>query len=184
MKTLAPALTPVQRKFILHWGEMGARWGINRTVAQIFALLYLSPRPMTAEELANTLSVARSNVSQSMHELLSWRLVRASSQIGDRRDYYEAVKDVWDLSRIVLEERKRREIDPTRAVLLECQAELAHSHHAGDRYTKERLAELKEFLDDTDSWYDKVRALPTGALRRLFKLGGQVEKLLGLGKAG
>lgn len=183
MKTALPALTPVQQKFILHWGEMGARWGINRTVAQIFAVLFLSPKPMTAEELANTLSVARSNVSQSMHELLSWRLVKASSVIGDRRDYYEAVKDVWELFRIVLEERKRREIDPTRAILRECQAELAQPHHGGESYTKERLQELEEFLAASDSWYDQVRSMPNCALRRLFKLGNRVEKFLSMGRS-
>src|SRR6204780_4964074 len=103
------ALNPIAEKFVLHWGEMGARWGINRTVAQIHALLYLSPRPMHAEEIAATLSVARSNVSNSLRELQGWGIVRVAHVLGDRRDHFESLKDVWEIFRIVAEERKRRE---------------------------------------------------------------------------
>src|SRR5271169_4724266 len=117
-------LTPVAQKFILHWGEMGARWGINRTVAQIHALLYLSPQPLHAEEIALTLSVARSNVSSSLRELQGWGIVRVTHQLGDRRDHFETFKDVWEIFRTVAEERKRREIDPTLRVLGECVHEL------------------------------------------------------------
>src|SRR5213592_2706618 len=116
-------LSPVQQKFILHWGEMGTRWGINRTVAQIHALLYLSPRPLHAEEIAKTLSVARSNVSTSLRELQSWGIVRIVHVLGDRRDHFESLKDVWEMFRIILEERKRREIDPTLRALQECGAD-------------------------------------------------------------
>ncbi len=108
-----PALTPVAQKFILHWGEMGTRWGINRTVAQVHALLFLSPVPLHAEEISKTLSVARSNVSNSLRELQGWRIVRVVHVLGDRRDHFETFKDVWEIFRTVSEERKRREIDPT-----------------------------------------------------------------------
>src|SRR5262252_7221918 len=106
-------LTATEQRFVLHWGEMGTRWGINRTVAQIHALLYLSPKPLHAEEIAETLSVARSNVSTSLSELQSWKIIKSVHVMGDRRDHYESVKDVWELFRVVLDERKRREVDPT-----------------------------------------------------------------------
>src|SRR5271155_4591294 len=109
-------LTPVTRKFILHWGEMGTRWGVNRTVAQIHALLYISPRPLDAEEIALTLEVARSNVSTSLKELQGWGIVRVVHVLGDRRDHFESMKDVWEMFQVVLTERKRREIDPTVAL--------------------------------------------------------------------
>src|SRR3977135_3151768 len=116
-------LSPVQQKFVLHWGEMGTRWGINRTVAQIHALLYLSPKPLNAEEIAETLSVARSNVSTSLKELQGWRIVKLVHLLGDKRDHFESMKDAWEMFRVVLDERKRREIDPTLAMLRECIAE-------------------------------------------------------------
>src|SRR6266850_1104268 len=114
------SLTPVAQKFILHWGEMGTRWGINRTVAQVHALLFLSPQPLPADEISATLAVARSNVSTSLRELQGWRIVRVVHVLGDRRDHFESIKDVWEIFRIVSEERKRREIDPTLHVLAEC----------------------------------------------------------------
>src|SRR5262250_258593 len=116
-------LGPVQQKFILHWGEMGTRWGINRTVAQIHALLYISPKPLNAEEIAETLNVARSNVSTSLKELQSWRIVKLVHVLGDKRDHFESMKNVWEMFRVVLDERKRREVDPTMAVLKECLAQ-------------------------------------------------------------
>src|SRR6266849_1589093 len=116
-------LKPIQQKFVLHWGEMGTRWGINRTVAQIHALLFLSPRPLNAEEIAQTLGVARSNVSTSLRELQGWGIVRLVHVLGDRRDHFESLKDVWEMFRMVLDERKKREIDPTLAMLRECIAE-------------------------------------------------------------
>src|SRR6266849_9638639 len=113
-------LTPLTRKFILHWGEMGTRWGINRTVAQIHALLFISPKPLNAEEIAETITVARSNVSTSLKELQSWRIVRLVHVLGDKRDHFESMRDVWEMFRIVLDERKRREIDLTIVILEEC----------------------------------------------------------------
>src|SRR5213082_3245668 len=118
-------LSPIQQKFILHWGEMGTRWGINRTVAQIHALLFLSPRPLNAEEIAQTLGVARSNVSTSLKELQGWGIVKLAHVMGDRRDHFESMKDVWEMFRLVLDERKKREIDPTIELLQECMTEAA-----------------------------------------------------------
>src|SRR3954471_6283927 len=129
-------LTPVQQKFILHWGEMGTRWGINRTVAQIHALLYLSPKPLHAEEIAETLSVARSNVSNSLRELQGWGIVKLVHVLGDKRDHFESMKDVWEMFRAVLDERKKREIDPTLNMLRECIREgekLGTDHHTEQR---------------------------------------------------
>src|SRR5262244_3168485 len=113
-------LSTVQQKFVLHWGEMGTRWGINRTVAQIHALLYISPKPLNAEEIAETLNVARSNVSTSLKELQSWRIVKLVHVLGDKRDHFESMKNVWEMFRLVLDERKRREIDPTLSMIRDC----------------------------------------------------------------
>src|SRR5687767_8805391 len=139
-----PKLSPVQQKFILHWGEMGTRWGINRTVAQIHALLYISPSPLHAEDIANTLQVARSNVSTSLKELQGWGIVRLVQVLGDKRDHFECMKDVWEMLRVVLDERRQREIDPTVAVIRECIAE-AEKDRRSDRYTQDRLRELCGF---------------------------------------
>src|SRR4249920_3574931 len=117
------SLTPVQQRFILHWGEMGVRWGINRTMAQMHALLYLSPEPLHAEAIADALGVARSNVSNSLRELQNWGIVKIVHVMGDRRDHFESMKDVWEMFRQVLDERKRREIDPTLNMLRACIAE-------------------------------------------------------------
>src|SRR5215472_7616432 len=141
-------LSPVQQKFVLHWGEMGTRWGINRTVAQIHALLYISPKPLNAEEIAETLGVARSNVSNSLRELQSWRIVKLVHVLGDKRGHFESMKNVWEMFRIVLDERKRREIDPTIAMLEECIAEAVREKDT-DKNTEERLSELHRFFQTT-----------------------------------
>jgi len=172
-----PALSPVQQKFVLHWGEMGTRWGINRTVAQIHALLYLSPKPLHAEEIAETLSVARSNVSTSLKELQGWGIVKLIHVLGDKRDHFESVKDVWEMFRMVLDERKKREIDPTLGMLRECIAD-AEKEKQADKYTTERLRELAGFFETTTAWYNQVRSWPTAALPRFVKLGEKIRKLL------
>src|SRR5712691_8856290 len=153
-------LAPVEEKFILHWGEMGTRWGINRTVAQVHALLFLSPRPVPADEIATTLSVARSNVSTSLRELQGWGIVRVVHVLGDRRDHFESIKDVWEIFRIVSEERKRREIDPTLRVLQECVAELKKTG-AGSQYTRKRLQEMLEFLTAMTGLFEEILRMPT-----------------------
>src|SRR3979409_1525352 len=146
---MAP-LTQVQQKFILHWGEMGIRWGINRTVAQIHALLYLSPKPLHAEEIAGTLTVARSNVSTSLKELQGWGIVRLVHVLGDKRDHFESMKDVWEMLRVVMDERKKREFDPTMRMLHECIAEAAKDK-ATDEYTEQCLRELYKFFETTSA---------------------------------
>src|SRR5881409_1358429 len=140
-----PKLNPIQQKFILHWGEMGTRWGINRTVAQIHALLYLSPQPLHAEDIAETLKVARSNVSSSLKELQGWGIVKLVHVLGDKRDHFESMKDVWEMFRVVLDERKRREIDPTMKMLQECIAESGREKGT-DQYTQHRLRDLADFF--------------------------------------
>ncbi|HKQ87007.1 MAG TPA: GbsR/MarR family transcriptional regulator [Candidatus Acidoferrales bacterium] len=172
-------LTPVAQKFILHWGEMGTRWGINRTVAQVHALLFISPKPIDAEEIATALSVARSNVSNSLRELQGWGIVRVVHVLGDRRDHFESVKDVWEVFRIVAEERKRREIDPTLRVLRECVEEL-HGAGQSDKYTRERLESMLEFLTTTSGLFEEVIRVPVGTLRGIAKLRGKIVSLLGV----
>jgi DNA-binding transcriptional regulator GbsR (MarR family) len=173
-------LSPVQQKFVLHWGEMGTRWGINRTVAQIHALLYVSPKPLNAEEIAETLAVARSNVSNSLKELQSWRIVKLVHVLGDKRDHFESMKNVWELFRVVLDERKRREIDPTIAVLEECLQEAASGKDA-DKQTEERLRELHRFFQTTTAWYTQVAKLPASALVKFLSTGDKLLKSLGMG---
>ena len=170
-------LGSVQQKFVLHWGEMGTRWGINRTVAQIHALLFISPRPLHAEEIAETLAVARSNVSTSLRELQGWGIVKLVHVMGDKRDHFESMKDVWEMFRVVLDERKRREIDPTLNMLRSCIAE-AEKEKGTDNYTQERLRELADFFETTTAWYGQIRTWPTNALPRFVKLGDKIRKLL------
>jgi DNA-binding transcriptional regulator GbsR (MarR family) len=173
-------LTPAMEKFILHWGEMGARWGVSRTVAQIHALLYVAPRPLNAEEIANTLSVARSSVSGSLRELQAWGIIKVIHVLGDRRDHFESMKDAWEMFQVILEHRKRREIDPTLEILRDCLTQAAESSPP-DAHTRKRLRELLDFFETMNSWYEQIRRLPTGALMKFVKLGGKVRKLLGAG---
>ncbi len=175
-----PKLNPVQQKFILHWGEMGTRWGINRTVAQIHALLYISPKPIHAEEITDTLDVARSNVSNSLKELQGWGIVKRVHVLGDSRDHFESMKDVWEMFRVVLDERKKREIDPTLRMLSECIVE-AEKDKETDEYTEQRLRDLHDFFETTTAWYAQVRQWPTSAMVKFVKAGDKIRKLLGLG---
>jgi len=171
-------LSPTAQKFVLHWGEMGTRWGVNRTVAQIHALLYLSERPLTADDIVETLGVARSNVSNSLKELQSWKLVRVSHLLGDRRDHFQALQDVWEIFRVILEERKRREIDPTLTVLRECAIE--GEEDAGlDAATLARMQVVLEFLEMLSASFEDYRHLPPQTLQRFLKMGGKVARFLG-----
>src|SRR5438270_9073036 len=148
-------LSPVAQRYILHWGEMGTRWGINRTVAQIHALLFLSPKPLAADNIAETLTIARSNVSTSVRELESWGLVRPVHVLGDRREHYETLKDVGEMFRIIVEQRKRRELDPTIQLLQRCLRELEAK--GSDAYTRERLQEMSEFFETATAAYDEAK---------------------------
>lgn len=170
-------LTPVQQKFILHWGEMGTKWGINRTVAQIHALLYIWPESINAEQITKVLSVARSNVSTSIKELQSWGLVKNVHVMGDRRDHFETLEDVWEMFRIVMDERKRREVDPTLILLRDCMEEQKKSGKR-DKHTEGRLAALQEFFESAADSYERLRSVPTATLRRIAKMGDKVLKLL------
>jgi DNA-binding transcriptional regulator GbsR (MarR family) len=172
-------LSPAQRKFILHWGEMGTRWGVNRTVAQIHALLYISPQPLNAEDIASRLQVARSNVSTSLKELQGWGIVRLIHLPDDKRDHFESLPDVWEMFRVVIEERKRREIDPTVRVLAECIAEAGQDKKA-DPYTRRQLEGLLGFFQTSLALYAEVRHWPTPALIKLLTGADRLRKLIGL----
>lgn len=172
-------LSSVQQKFILHWGEMGTRWGINRTVAQVHALLYVSPKPLNADDIVATLAVARSNVSTSLKELQGWGIVRLVHVVGDKRDHFESMKDVWDMFRVVMDERKKREFDPTMRILHECIDEAAKDK-ATDEYTEERLRELYTFFETTSALYLRVRRWPTAAMFKFMKNGDKVLRVLGV----
>jgi DNA-binding transcriptional regulator GbsR (MarR family) len=175
-------LSPVAEKFISCWGEMGARWGVNRSAAQMHALFYLSPEPLNAEEISASLGVARSNASTSLRELQGWGLIRPIHVRGDRRQHFEAVQDVWEMFRIILEERKRREIDPTVSVLRECLAE-AQTASPPDPHTAKRLNDALEFFDVIVPLYDELRQLPGGPIRRLVKLRKGFRVLAGKARA-
>lgn len=171
-------LTPPIKRFILHWGELGARWGINRTVAQIHALLYVSPQPLPADQIASLLSVARSNVSTSLRELQGWNVIRVVHVMGDRRDHFETLNDVWEMFNVILDERKRREVDPTHAVLKECATEMARTLPKED-YSRQRIHDMLTFFNETTSLYDELKRLPANTLRQLIQMKGQLKRLLG-----
>jgi DNA-binding transcriptional regulator GbsR (MarR family) len=169
----------VAQKFILHWGEMGTRWGINRTVAQAHALLFLAEKPMPADEIATILAVARSNISTSLRELQNWGIIKIVHVMGDRRDHFESLKDVFAMFRIIARERKKREIEPTLHVLRNC-IEEAGKPKAAAPYTRERLAELLNFFEVATTAYEQLEKLPTPAVLKLAKLGDRAFKLLGV----
>ena len=170
--------SPTAQKFILHWGEMGTRWGVNRTVAQIHALLFLAGRPLNAEDIAETLGVARSNVSNSLKELQSWKLVRVTHVLGDRRDHFVALQDVWEIFRVILEERKRREIDPTLSVLRECAIEGTQDEQL-DAATLARMQTVLDFLEMLSTTFQDYQHLSPQTLQRFIKMGGKVARFLG-----
>ncbi len=170
-------LTPTLSRFVLHWGEMGTRWGVNRTVSQIHALLYITGRPMHAEEIADTLGVARSNVSTSLRELQGWNLVKLVHIAGDRRDHFETATHVWELLRTIVRERQRREIAPTIEVLRELLADPAISKESAD--AKLRIRETLELLETLTAWSDEMLRLDTETLTKVLKLGAKIKKLIG-----
>ncbi len=171
-------LSPAVEKYVLHWGEMGTRWGTNRTVAQIQALLYLSPEPLRADQICELLSVARSNVSTSIRELQSYGLVRMTHMLGDRRDYFESIHDVWELFRVIIEQRKQRELNPTLTMLKSCVEEVDKEKDT-DPVTKERIHNMLDFVEHTSSWYEQIRDIPTSTLTKLMKLGKGITRLVG-----
>ncbi len=172
-------LSGAERRFILHWGEMGTRWGINRTVAQVHALLFLSPEPLNAEQIQETLSIARSNVSTSLKELQGWGIIRLVHLPADRRDHFESLREICEMFRIVIEERKRREVDPTVAMIRTCITE-ADKDPATSEYARDRLREMHVFLTTTSAWYATFRGWPTSVVTRFFSLADKSRKLLGI----
>lgn len=170
-------MTAAVEKYVLHWGEMGTRWGTNRTVAQIQAILYLSPKPLRADEIVELLSVARSNVSTSIRELQSYGLVRMTHTLGDRRDYFESPHDVWELFRVIIEQRKQRELNPTLAMLKGCAAEV-DAEDDTDPITKERIKNMLAFFEVTNNWYEQISEIPTATLTKLMALGTKITKLI------
>jgi DNA-binding transcriptional regulator GbsR (MarR family) len=174
-------LPPAVEQFVLRWGDMGGQWGVNRSVAQIQALLYLSDRPLTAEDIAETLGMARSNVSNSIRELLGWKLIRRVPVLGDRRDHYEAEADLWQIMTHIARGRKEREIDPAVAALRHV-LETADGDPQISPTARARLKEMQGFLGTLDTWFSQMVTVPPATLMALMKLGTRVVSLVSLGR--
>lgn len=170
-------ITPLMERYILHWGEMGTRWGVNRTVSQIHALLYLSPEPMNAEQISSALSVARSNVSTSIKELQSWDLIQVSNLLGERKDHFKVKGDTWEMLLTIIEGRKRREIDPILSMLRQCELEMEDDKETPEA-VKEQIKHMSAFLSTLTDWYEQVSALPKSTLIKLMNMGAKVAKFL------
>lgn len=171
-------LPALNREFVAHFGEMGSKWGINRTVGQIYALLYISPQALNAEEIAETLEFSRSNVSMGLKELQAWRLVRLRHQTGDRREYFEAPADVWEIFRVLAEERRRREIEPTLSMLRTALLETPRSD--AERHAQQRMREMHDLIDRLMTWFDDVQKLAPETAMQLMGMGTTVTKVLGI----
>jgi DNA-binding transcriptional regulator GbsR (MarR family) len=165
------------KKIILHWGEMGSSWGINRTVAQIYALLYLSPDPLTADDVSSSLAIARSTVSTGLHELQSWGVVKVLHVLGHRRDHFTTMKDIWEIFRIILDERKRREIDPTLEVLQESVSEL-QIQGEDQEYVEERVNDMLDFFETVSVVYEQYEKIPTDRLKDLFRMSNKLSSIV------
>jgi DNA-binding transcriptional regulator GbsR (MarR family) len=177
----AKRLPHAVEQFVLRWGDMGGQWGVNRSVAQIQALLYLSDKPLTAEEIAEALGMARSNVSNSLKELIGWKLIRRVPVLGDRRDHYEAEAELWQILTRIAQGRKEREIDPMVAALREILA-AADGDPTLSKLALTRLHEMNAFVDTLDTWFGQMLTIPPATLMSLIKMGGRVVGLLGLGR--
>lgn len=178
MPTPSHRLPELNRQFVAHFGEMGSRWGINRTVGQIYALLFIAQSAMNADEIAETLEFSRSNVSMGLKELQSWRLVRLRHQAGDRREYFEAPQDVWEIFRVLAEERRRREIEPTLSMLRNALLEEPHSD--AERHAQARMREMHDLIDRLMKWFDDVQRLAPETAMQLMGMGATVTKVLTL----
>ncbi|ACL58253.1 GbsR/MarR family transcriptional regulator [Methylobacterium nodulans] len=169
-------LPPLIQTFVLHFGEMGSRWGINRTVGQIYALLFVAERALNADEIVERLGLSRSNVSMGLKELQAWNLVRLQHVPGDRRDYFSTPEDIWQIVRTLVEERKKREVDPTLTLLREI---LMQEPQTGEeRHAQSRLREMHDLFELFAGWYSDVRRLETERLIQLLTLGARVQKIL------
>ena len=169
-------LPPLVQSFVLHFGEMGSQWGINRTVGQIYALLYVSRRPLCADDIVDALGVSRSNVSMGLRELQAWNLVLLRHIPDDRRDHFTTPDDVWQILRVLAEERKKREVDPTLSVLRELLMQTPGSEE--ERHAQARMAEMHGLIERLTTWYEDVKRLETERLAALLALGAKVTKLL------
>ncbi len=169
-------LTATAHQFVVHWGEMGTAWGVNRTVAQIHALLFFHGRPLHAEDIAETLSVARSNVSNSLKELQNWKLVRVTQVLGDRRDYFETSLDVWELFRTIVRERREREYEPTVRVLANLTKDPAFAKEPAD--VQDRVRDTLRFMEILGTWSEEMLRLSPTTLERLLKLGSNVQRFV------
>jgi DNA-binding transcriptional regulator GbsR (MarR family) len=167
-------LTPVSERFILHWGEMGSRWGVNRTVAQIHALLFLAGKPLAADEIAETLGVARSNVSTSLKELQAWKLARVVHTLGDRRDHFETSIDIWELFKLIVEGRRQREIDPTLTVLRDCL--MSQELEQEPQQSAERIRETLQFMETLTAWTDEMLRLKPETLMKTLEIGAKISR--------
>jgi len=175
-------LPPAIEQFVLRWGDMGGQWGVNRSVAQIHALLYVSERPLTAEDIADALGMARSNVSNSMRELLAWKLIRRVPVLGDRRDHYEAETDLWQMVSRIAQGRKEREIDPA-VVALRHVLDAEKGDPRVGKAARARLHELQDFVATIDGWYAQMLTVPPAKIMALIKLGSKVVNLLSFGRS-
>jgi DNA-binding transcriptional regulator GbsR (MarR family) len=171
-------LPPLNRLFVAHFGEMGSKWGINRTVGQIYALIFISERALNADEIAEQLQFSRSNVSMGLKELQAWRLVRLRHQAGDRREYFEAPSDVWEIFRVLAEERRRREIEPTLSMLRNALLEKPGSE--AERHAQERMREMHELIARLMNWFDDVQKLSPDTAMQLMGMGAAVTRVFGL----
>lgn len=169
-------LTPLVQTFVLHFGEMGSRWGINRTVGQIYALLYLSPTPLHAGDIADTLGFSRSNVSMGLKELASWRLIRLKHLPEDRRDYFTTPDDVWDIFKTLAEERRKREVEPTLSVLRD--ALLEDATNDADRHAQQRMRAMHDLIELVTRWMDDLQNMDPRSLERLMRFGSRLLKLI------
>ena len=170
-------ITPLMETYILHWGEMGTRWGVNRTVSQIHALLYLLNAPINAEQIAAALSVARSNVSTSIKELQSWDLIKIHSVLGDRRDHFCVKGDTWSMLLTIVEGRKKREIDPILSMLRQCELDM-ESDADTPKQVKAQISKMLSFMNTLTDWYEQIRSLPTSSLVSLMKMGARITRFL------
>jgi DNA-binding transcriptional regulator GbsR (MarR family) len=172
----ASALSPLVRSFVSHFGEMGSRWGINRTVGQIYALIFVSPRPLNADDIGESLEFSRSNVSMGLKELQAWRLVRLRHLPGDRREYFEAPTDAWEIFRTLAEERRRREIEPTLSMLRNALLEEATTEE--DRIAQQRMKSMHDLIELMTTWFEDVQRMDQKTIAQLMKMGSKVQRLL------
>jgi len=171
-----PALSPLVRSFVSHFGEMGSRWGINRTVGQIYALIFVAPAPLNADDIAEALEFSRSNVSMGLKELQAWRLVNLRHQAGDRREYFDAPTDAWEIFRTLAEERRRREIEPTLSMLRNALLETPTTDE--DRIAQQRMKGMHDLITLMTTWFEDIQRLDQQTLAQLMKMGSKVQRLL------